>query len=404
VTDGGPPADDAAGDDASSDDSPDGDVDVSTEAFPIGFWLPPHWDNTAICDAACLQLYAQAAAAGFTFCAQIGFSQDQIKTQLDAYQSAGMTAYVFDARMPGLAWGQHAPAAHPLSTQDEQAMDAIVSDWSGHPAFAGTMLGDEPTSDQFPYLAEISAYFTQKDPAHPTYMNLLPNYGVASSYDAYVEQFLTTVKTGAMSYDNYATDSRFYDNLATISRHARSHGLRFWNIVKTIPGEAVKRWEAMQTLAYGGKGLVFFTYAQFGANGDPAILKLDNTPSAQYAEVKRVNADVRAVGVYLLDAQGLAFGSATTQPTSSDGSLTFATPAEVSYGHFQGKAHSYFFFANRAVAARTRATVGIASGGSPVEHLDKATGEWSTVGDTGAADAVSVALDLAPADGELYRF
>ena len=63
----------------------------------------------------------------------------------------------------------------------------------------------------------------------------------------------------------------------------------------------------MQTLAFGGKGLLWFTYWQPEAKGwGDAIINFDGTPTRQYDEIKRINADVQLFGKYLLPAKSVA--------------------------------------------------------------------------------------------------
>jgi len=109
-------------------------------------------------------------------------------------------------------------------------------------------------------------------------VNLFPNYAspeqlAADSYDAYVEQFVDVVKPRFLSYDHYAIMAGgglrdgYFRNLESMRRAALAHGLPFWNIVLANahfhyaePTDASLRFQAYTSLAYGARGISYFTY------------------------------------------------------------------------------------------------------------------------------------------------
>ena len=115
------------------------------------------------------------------------------------------------------------------------------------------------------------------DPQHLAYVNLLPDYIPpaalgAPSYDDYVEQFVTTVRPQLLSYDYYPFGhekdrSTFFTNLATMRAAALRHDLPFMLIVLAMPhgpyrdpSEAELAWQVHHALAYGARGVSYFTY------------------------------------------------------------------------------------------------------------------------------------------------
>lgn len=376
------------------------------DRFPIGFWCgPPDKFVTP-------ERFKQIADAGFTFttaaCAGAAATPESNRKILDAAKSAGLKAFILDARMP-LGIGADGGA--------KARLDAIVADYASHPALGGYLLTDEPSPPAFPGLGEVTAYLRAKDPTHPAYVNLYPIFApetaIGPTYDGYVDSFVRMVKPFTVSYDHYhfltnGDRPGFFENLDTIRKISGRHGLPSWNIVLSIPHsgyrsltEAERRFEAMQTLAYGGKGLLWFTYWQPEEKGwGDAIINWDGTPTKQYAEVSGINADVLAVGKHLLNATCLGVLTGGPEPN-----VPARLPgAAVTVGVFRTGGDHFAFVANRDYKAVTDAEVLLTTGGRPIRRLDKATGNWRDIAGEPAGAEVRVKLRLAAGDGELVRW
>lgn len=379
------------------------------EVFPISFWCGvPVKFNTR-------ERYQEVADAGFTYSMpNLDGGQPTVednKRTLEHCQAEGIKAFLWDNRMPqGLGAGGEGKAR----------IDAIVADYAGHPAFAGYFIGDEPGAGAFAALAETFAYLAQKDPNHPAYVNLYPNYcpphglGTAT-YDEYIQRWLSQVKPAILSYDHYHFHTKydrpgFFANLEVIRREALKANVPFWQIALLInqfdyrmPTEAEKRWEAMQTLAYGGKGFMYFTYWQPGKDWGTAIIGLDGKRTKQYDEVKRINRDVQAIGKHLLKAKStmvFQYGQPGDQINTGKDVVRFDGP-HMTVGLFEGPGETrYALFANRDYRAAAAAPVALDTGGKALWMLNKQTGEWAVVERFGG----KVQLKLAAGDGELYRW
>ena len=93
-------------------------------------------------------------------------------------------------------------------------------------------------------------------------------------------------------------------------------GLPFWQYIQSISyvGHRAttgpeKRWAALHTLAYGGTGVLYFTYwtppqtaEQFGEG----ILTREGARTAQFAEVQSINRELAAMGRHLIHATSTA--------------------------------------------------------------------------------------------------
>lgn len=379
------------------------------DVFPISFWCgpPPGFISP--------ERFQEIADAGFTH--TMPFTNDgppspadNIRT-LDYCQAAGIKAFLWDDRMPkGIG----------ANGEGKEQIDAIVADYAKHPAFAGYFIGDEPGAGAFPALAQIFAYLAEKDPKHPAYVNLYPNYcpphglGTAT-YDEYIQRWLSQVKPAILSYDHYHFMSKFdrpgfFSNLEAVRREALKSNVPFWQIALLInhfdyrlPTEAEKRFEAMQTLVYGGKGFMYFTYWQPGKDWGTAIIALDGTRTHQYDEVKRINHDLQAIGNHLIKAKSTAvfeYGQPGDTMNTGKDVVRFAGP-HITVGLFDGLGETrYAMFANRDYKSEAATPVTLETGGKKLQKLDKQTGEW---GDVELVNG-KVPLKIAAGDGELYRW
>ena len=393
-------------------------VEWAPKAFPVSFWCGPPDPYINI------ERYRQVSEAGFNYlmppCEGASTAERNLRI-LGIAKASGLKAFLQDDRMPSGVTGVGDAKAR---------IDAIVADYSKHSAFAGYFLVDEPGEVAFKPLAEVVAYLREKDPNHPAYINLFPNYASedqlgAPTYDLYVSHFIKTVQPFAVSYDHYnflksGDRPQFLTNLDSVRSLATAEGLPFWQIVLATPHgpyrsltEAEKRWEAMQTLAYGAKGLLYFTYwtpADKSFDWGPALIGRDGKPTPQYEEVKRINADVQAIGKYLLSAVPSSVfqtgsiapgGKAREQGTP----VAFLGPSDITVGLFQRDTHLYVLFANRDYRKATDTEVLLTNGEGVVQRLDKSTGKWLGVKGAKTEDGdFKTRLSFAPGDGELYRW
>ena len=399
----------------------------SPKEFPISYWwgppyaetTPPRWLGTA------RTRYQQVARAGFTF-ALPGEGDDVLlegrgiyepelnRKFLDAAGTAGLKAFIRDKRIDAVL-AQRAP----LTATMKQSLDSVIADYSGHSALAGYFLDDEPpvNGTEFPILSALVAYFRANDPGHACFINSQPIQ--AGAGEKYFEDYIATVKPFAVSYDHYSlladgTDEpTFFENLDVVRRVSAKHDLPFWVIVLSIkhnnyrpPTEAEKRFEVMQTLAFGAKAVLYFTYwhpLPASVFTGTAIVNRDGSPSPQYDEVKSINADVRAIGKYLLPAKSLMVYENGVlplggTPVPAGAPVTFAGTAPITVGIFGKSPYAYVLLANRNYQENTSTFAKFQAAG--LMRLDKATGSWV---DVSLSERGLTQVTLSPGDAELYR-
>jgi hypothetical protein len=317
------------------------------------------------------------------------------------------------------------------SEEKKEALDAIVADYKDHPALLGYHIVDEPGAGAFAGLGEVVAYLKQKDPKHVGFINLLPTYALGmgalgtKTYEEYVRKYVEQVKPFVISYDHYHFTNEgdradFFENLDTIRKVSLESNIPFWNIVLVTQHfgyrhltEAELRFEAMQTLAFGGRGLLWFTY--WMPEGVPdqegwkhSMINRDGTRDAHYDMVKRVNAEAKAIGDVIATARSKSVfhhgEGATIRRENSPITPAEATPAEgkLTVGVFEGReGKTLALVTNRDYKEETRTRVVIEPPNSTIEIFDPATKEWSpaTIAERGV-----VPLDLPAGGGALLRW
>ncbi|MDQ6632503.1 MAG: hypothetical protein M3Y82_12245 [Verrucomicrobiota bacterium] len=268
------------------------------EFFPVMAW------NAAPNDPAILEKMREC---GLTVA---GFASTNT---LDACHAAGLKAIVSDPRAGGYDW----------ANVDEKIartnLTSLVADVGKHPAVYGYYLRDEPTSSFFPGLAKVSSILHELAPDKWAYINLFPNYANASqlgaaSYTDYLEKFIATCQPTVLSYDHYALmddgslKNGYWLNLEQMRAAAQKHHLPFWNIVLAVatfnfrePTAADFRFQVYSTLAYGGRGIAYFTYfaPQVGNYRGAAIDQFGN-PTPAWSYMQNVNLQIQKLAPTLL--------------------------------------------------------------------------------------------------------
>jgi len=138
-------------------------------------------------------------------------------------------------------------------------------------------LKDEPKVAMFPQL-NIFSEAVRKQNVLP-YINLFPNYASpyelgSKDYIEHLDKYVEICKPPYISYDNYSLydggrldEDRFYSNIELIRNKSLQAGIPFWNIILgnahfnyAEPSDATLAIQVYSTLAYGGKGIGYFTF------------------------------------------------------------------------------------------------------------------------------------------------
>jgi hypothetical protein len=194
-------------------------------------------------------------------------------------------------------------------------VQALVDRTGRHPAVFGYYLRDEPGAAVYPGLRKWSDAYRRAAPDKLAYINLFPNYASPAqmnvpTYREYLERFIEIVQPRFISYDHYALmddgtlRGGYFQNLEAVREIALKNGIPFWNIVLSNahfhyaePTEAGLRFQLYTTLAYGGRGISYFTYFT-PAIGNYRLAPIDpfgnKTPT--WEMLRRVNLQIHRLG------------------------------------------------------------------------------------------------------------
>jgi hypothetical protein len=135
-----------------------------------------------------------------------------------------------------------------------------------------TMLGynikDEPNAANIDQIKNYIEDFYSYDPTKLAYVNLLPVYGFESysEYESYLDSYISCFpySNSVISFDHYFTKD-FYYNLKIVKQKAGNKPLWVYpnstHMIGThAPTSSSLLLQSFAPLAYGAKGLVYFTY------------------------------------------------------------------------------------------------------------------------------------------------
>jgi hypothetical protein len=313
-------------------------------------------------------------------------------------------------------------------------LNSLVDSLKNNPALYGYFLSDEPSASEFNALSSLASYLRNRDPNHIPYINLFPRQAWsstlgASNYQAYLNQYITTLNPELLSYDNYqfmaSEDSGHYlINLQEISAAAKSAGIPFMNSVQAsswdssvrVPTPNQERFLAYTTLAYGAQGISYFVWNRPGVTG--GIVNSDDTPTAIYSTLKVVNRQfvaiakqyksLNAIGTYLKGYRSSRLPPGTNQLTTTspfDISSVTNTASYATGAALQGVLFGFFDKDGTTLADATMALVVnldysnsktyTLTGPGLLSVFDATTGVWNATGKS------SVALTFEPGGGWL---
>jgi hypothetical protein len=232
---------------------------------------------------------------------------------LDACQAAGLKAIVSDPRVSNYDWN------NVDANKARENVASLVAEVGQHPAVYGYYLRDEPGAGMFPGLAKVADLIRELAPGKWPYINLFPDYANSdqlgtATYAEHLERFVATCHPALISYDNYSlmddgsVRENYWSNLESVRAACRKHGLEFWNIVLASAhfsyrevGAADFRFQVNTTLAYGGRGISYFTYFT-PSTGNYRMGPIDQfgNPTPTWYYMQHVNLQIQKLAPTLL--------------------------------------------------------------------------------------------------------
>lgn len=414
---------------------------VGGPEFPVGaFWPPPPTHVTA-------ERYQEIADAGFTFVHNGNYLWDQtgIRYGLDIARQAGLKVLVAgDPLLSALTanfWADGDPTGyHPKITAGdaEVSLRALFAAYQDQPAFAGFTLADEPAANRFGTLGSLTATARELAPGSLPYLNLrrlgqpygpwgTPGMDVPT-YTRYLQEALDTIAPSLLSFDRYpmlaggAEDPGYHQNWALVRAAGLRAGIPTWIFIQSLeyaghrlPTAAELAWQVNTSLAYGAKGVQYFTYwTPDPSRGDgfvPAqgLVTVGGERTPLYAAAKQLNVGwLRPVGRELLPLVSESVVHANDVPLPA-GATAFAPDARfasvdgdpVVLGVFAapspGDAEArWALVANRSFTAKAAARL-VVRPGYAVARFDPAHAAYAAV------EGSAVSLALAPGAAALLR-
>jgi len=284
--------------------------------FIIGTYLDPALTSNRNRKADSLAL-VMAQEAGFNLLTgyrddnykKIDRSEEEIKYQLDLATQVGLKMIVADDRFFHLK-----PFNHIVSESVKKFYLGLNEKYRN--TIYGYRLMDEPAATDSAWILPWVRFFNKIDPEKISYVNLLPVYGFNNPkiYDEYLKTYLSDLfpsknQLGVVSYDFYpflkhGVRSDYFYNLEQLRIHAKGRPIWYYpNISKHLdyiePDESHLKFESFCPLAYGAKGIIYFTYEsvpkQSPYNYADALISRQGLPTKKYYIVKKINTFLREV-------------------------------------------------------------------------------------------------------------
>ncbi len=214
-----------------------------------------------------------------------------------------------------------------------------ITDPEQRQAVYAMYLIDEPNASLFPNLNRWSDAIRKTDPSILPYINLFPDYASAEQlgskdYEAHLESYVETCRPPYISYDNYSLflgdkldEDRFYGNLETTRKVALRHEIPFWNVVLANthfayaePSDTTFRLQAYSTLAYGGKGIGYFThYAPRVGNYRFAPIDQYGYRTKTWEQLRNTNLQIHAIAPVYCSLKSMNVFHHGTVPRNAQG-------------------------------------------------------------------------------------
>ena len=358
-------------------------------------------------------------------------------------EQEGAEASSRTASGPGEQEGTYSTAA---TTEDEVRLriEELLDLHAGNPALAGLNLYDEPGSGLFRILGVARQALQNRAPGELPYVNVWPSYAHpdalgTATYEGYLDRYMEVVQPPLLCFDHYPllstggiTGDYFY-NWATIRRVSLREGVPSWVFIQSVgfdsafqgfqdrrrPNEAEIRWQVNVSLAYGAKGIQYFTYWTPDSQPDDplrfgqALIAPDGTQTVLYDYAKKVNAYLGVMGRALLPLVSESVVHAREErlplgarPFKADGYVSAVSGSPLILGRFLRPGVPdvrYFFVTNRSFARVAESRLALSKPIRGVYKLDIGTEEFVRVSPQAADGRRYLPLKLAPGEARLYR-
>jgi hypothetical protein len=396
---------------------------LSGGTYPIGFWWPPPPQETTAAR------YAEIADAGFTFVNGGNGVQELERNavMLDVAAVHNLPAIVVDDRISNI---QNYPR-----DQWKVVVKATLDDYRNYPAFAGFNIRDEPNANLFAQIGTVNKLLRGLDPKKLGYVNLFPTYANSdqlgtSTYQDYLDQYVAEVRPDFVSFDHYALlgpspglrEDYFY-NWVLVRNKALQADLPLWGFILAcahfdyrLPTEAELLWQINVGLAYGCKGIQYFTYW----TPEPpeifreALVSRDGTLQPLYYAAQRVNNDyLHPMGkqlLHLISESVTHFGEAEpsmgVEVFTGDHWIASAHGSPAILSRFRDERSAdrrWLLVTNRSFDSAATTSLTLSPTVGALFEFDTSRGEFISKRPVSTPDGRVLEVSLSPGAARLYR-
>jgi hypothetical protein len=273
--------------------------------FPIGLFWPPHPYETT------LDRYQEISDAGFTFLITGNYQFDPQSGEyaLAMADQTGLRVLIAgDPRLQAIAQymevtdDRTVPSS--ITTADATSwVQTALGGYANHPSLAGINVFDEPAQSRFPTVGALTGILRQTAPDLLPYSNLVPGNG--PDYAAMVQSYIDTVQPSQISFDRYpiltdGIDLNYFDNWVIYRAASLKSGLPAWTYIQStgynghrVPTASQLAWQVNISLAYGCKGIQYFTYwtpdPARGEGFTKALITVEGKQTPLYGAARTLN-------------------------------------------------------------------------------------------------------------------
>ncbi len=387
--------------------------------FPLVAWYGP--GRGLLTD----EVWSDVAEAGFNLCLpSFHGTTEEYRRTLDLGERYGIGLLL--GGLVNWEWGEREEKAEALV----ESLKERTQRYSAEPAFAAYVLKDEPHAVSFPALAHSRRLLARMDPGHWAYVNLFPNYAPVNErenyigtrdYQEYVDRYMEVFRPEVLMYDHYSIEGyrfreadyairvrpEYYENLEIIRAAALKHGVPFWAFTLSTPvfsyptpTEGHLRFQLYSCLAYGARGLQYFTYGP--AEGEDGLIDGKGNRGPWYETAQRINREIQSMGRLLLSLTSTAVFHTSPQPRGTTwihdghGGLVSCLGAPAVLGFFDGRdGRRFLMVVNRDPMKAAELTLTFAEG-VRVAEVDRSRGD----GSVRPLDLTGGELKMTLADGD----
>lgn len=229
----------------------------------------------------------------------------------------------------------------------EKIVVAMTSKFKNDPTVWGYYVYDEPNPAMYPNLARWAKAIRKAAPSSGVYINMLPGWGPEYE-NGYLEPFINTVHPSYLSYDHYSlhddgsASQAFFMNLESVRKLSLKHNIPFWNIILANSHfryadvtQGGLNYQVFSTLAYGGKGISYFTYfAPFIGNYRNAAVNQFLKKTPVWDMIQLVNLQIHQLGPTYIKLKSVNVFHTPDVPQYCSGKETSRHLSEIAGGNF----------------------------------------------------------------------